>query len=108
MPLKSAKRSGVSSATLVLMLLGSAQQVVDEHFWLNLLLDIQRRCMNNEVAPILLDPSRARRVVRIEVSIPWVVNLSLGSAAPLSSTDLIFGGVGDVLPLGLGVFEHLD
>ena len=54
MPLKSANKSGVSSAEFVFTLLRGAKQVVDQYFWVDLFLNVERRSVNDEIAPVLL------------------------------------------------------
>jgi hypothetical protein len=82
------------------MLLRGAQQVVDEHLRLNLLLDIERRSMDDEVAPIQLVLA-APDELGIKVPVARAVDL-LRVLLLFFQHGLIFGR-GDVLPLGLVV-----
>ena len=77
-----------------------AQQVVDEHLRLNLLLDIERRSMDDEVAPIQLVLA-APDELGIKVPVARAVDL-LRVLLLFFQHGLIFGR-GDVLPLGLVV-----
>ena len=56
----------------VLALARSAQEVVDEHFWVDLFLDVERRGGYDKVAPILLILAPPDEL-RVEVAIPLVV-----------------------------------
>ena len=106
MPLKSANRSGVSLAGLVLTLLRGAKQIVDQHLRLDLLLDVERRRMNDEIAPILLILP-APDELGIEVAIAPLVGHADGADSPFLQYRLILGS-GNILPLGLVVLEGFD
>ena len=55
MPLKSAKRSVLACPELrALALALSAQQIVDQDLGMDLLLDVERRGVDDEIAPVLL------------------------------------------------------
>ena len=103
MPLKSAKRSGVSIAGFVLALPRLAQQVVDQRLRVDFFLDVERRGVDDEVAPVLL-VLPAPDELGIEVACCADLSASGGCSCSFWSTDLILGGR-DVLPLGLVVRE---
>jgi hypothetical protein len=69
MPLKSANRSAIElRACACATLLGLAQQVVDQHLGMHLFLDVERRGVDDEVAPVLLILA-APDELRVEVGI---------------------------------------
>ena len=68
MPLKSAKRSGCDLPGVVPALLGLAQQIVDQHLGVDLFLDVERRGVDDEIAPVLLILA-APDELRIEVGL---------------------------------------
>ena len=105
MPLKSAKRSGVSSPAVVLALLRRAQQIVDQHLRVDLLLDVERRRVDDEIAPVLLVLA-APDELRIEVAVARIADLLRGLLL-LFQHGLVLGRR-DVLPLGLVVLERFD
>jgi hypothetical protein len=64
-----------------------AQQVVDQHLGVDLLLDVERRGVDDEVRPVLLILA-APDQLRVQVAVaPLVGHAHRGSAAPCSSTD---------------------
>ena len=89
----------------VLALARSAQQIVDERLRMDFFLDVERRGVDDEVAPILL-VFPAPDELRVEVAIALVAGLAR-LLLFLLEDGLIFGG-GDVLPLGFVVDEGLD
>ena len=106
MPLKSAKRSSVSwpglraspRATL-------AQEIVDQHFWVDLFLDIERWGVNDEVAPVLLILAPPDEL-RVEVPIAPIVRHTHRRLVLVPGDRLELGGR-DVLPRVV-VREGLD
>jgi hypothetical protein len=104
MPLKSAKRSGVSipSSNSLLRL---AQQVIDERLGMHLFLNVEGRSMDNEIAPVLLIFSPPDKL-RIEVGVARVTKF-LRFPLLILHHGLMLGG-GDILPLLIGVVEGLD
>jgi hypothetical protein len=58
----------------VLALPGGAQQVVDQHLGVHLLLDVERRSMDHEIAPVLLVLA-APDQLRIEVGVARIADL---------------------------------
>jgi hypothetical protein len=118
MPLKSAKRSGGDLSGLVLALLGAAQEVVDQHLGMHLLLDVQRWRRDDEVAPVLLVLA-APDELRVDVAISGRLLLAQlgGVGARVANLlrlllfgrqhRLVFGGR-DVLAPGLVVGQRFD
>ena len=106
MPLKSANRSGVICPASCSRSLRLAQQVVDQHLGMDLLLDVERRGMDDEIAPVLLVLA-APDELRVEVAVAALVGDADRVLLVLLQDRLVFGG-GDVLPLGLVVLERLD
>ena len=87
------------------LVLGLLEEVVDEDFWVDLFLDVERRGVDDEVAPVLLILP-APDELGIEVGIPRVADL-FGILLFLLDKGLLLGGR-DVLPLRLIVLEGLD
>ena len=106
MPLKSANRSGVICARVVLALLRGAQQVVDQHLGVDLLLDVERRRVDDEIAPVLLVLA-APDELGIEVAVAAVVGHAHRVLLLLLQHGLVLG-CGNILPLGLVVLERFD
>ena len=107
MPLKSANRSGGESARRrVRAPCVCAEQVVDQHLGVDLFLDVERRGVDDEVAPVLLILA-APDELRVEVAVAALVGHAHRALLVLLHDGLIFGR-GDVLPLGLVVLEGLD
>ena len=105
MPLKSANRSLVicpASASAP----ASAQQIVDQHLGVDLFLDVERRRVDDEVAPVLLVLA-APDELRVEVAVAARIATRLGVLFLLLQHRLKFGRR-NVLPLGLVVRERLD
>ena len=106
MPLKSANRSAVSLPGFVLALARLAQQVVDQHLGVDLLLDVERRGVDDEIAPVLLILA-APDELRIEVAVAALIGHADRALLILLQHGLIFGRR-DVLPLRLVVLERFD
>ena len=106
MPLKSAKRSGVELPGLVLALPRLPQQVVDQHLGMDLFLDVERRRVDDEVAPVLLVLA-APDELRVEVAVAALVGHADRALLLLLQHRLVFGGR-DVLARRLVVLERLD
>ena len=83
-----------------------AQQVVDQHLGVDLFLDVERRGVDDEVAPVLLILA-APDELRIEVAVAALVGHADRVLLVLLHHRLVFGG-GDVLPRGLVVLERFD
>jgi hypothetical protein len=82
-----------------------AQEVVHEHLRLDLLLDIEWRGVDDEIAPILLVLATPDEL-RIEVGVARIPDL-LWMLLLLFQHGLVLGRR-NVLPLGLAVLERLD
>ena len=82
-----------------------AQQVVDQHLRVDLLLDVERRSVDDEVAPVLLILP-APDELRIEVGVARIAHRLRGLLL-LFQHGLVLGRR-DVLPLGLVVLERFD
>lgn len=87
------------------VLLGSAQQVVDEHLRLDLLLNTERRSVDDEVAPILL-VLPAPDELRIKVSVARIAYL-LRRLLLFFQNRLVFRRR-NVFPLGLAMLQRFD
>ena len=96
---------GREVAVVMLLFLGLAQQVVDERLGVDLFLDVERRGVDDEVAPVLLILA-APDELGIEVGVARVTD-GLGRFLVLLQHGLVLGG-GDVLPLGLVMVEGRD
>ena len=72
---------GREHPSLVLALLRGAQQIVDEDLRVNLLLDVERWRVDDEVAPVLLILS-APNELRVEVGVARVARILRPSARP--------------------------
>ena len=105
MPLKSAKRSSCERRGLCSRSLRLPQQVVDQHLGVDLFLDVERRGVDDEVAPVLLILA-APDELRVEVAVAALVGDADGRFVLLLHDGLIFGR-GDVLALGV-VAERID
>ena len=86
MPLKSAKRSICAPGSCVPRLFRLPQQVVDQHLRVDLLLDVERRRVNDEIAPVLLILA-APDELRVEVGVARVFQPCAGASCSSSSTD---------------------
>jgi hypothetical protein len=87
----------------VCALLGAPQQVVDQHLGVHLLLDVERRRVDDEIAPVLLVLA-APDQLRVQVGIARVANLlRLLLFSRLDERLLLRRR--DVLALGLVVLE---
>ena len=73
---------------------------------MNLLLDVDRRRLDNEIAPVLLILA-APDQLRIEIAVPAFVGNSNWSLFLLLQDRLVFGSR-DVLPLGVFVADGFD
>ncbi len=89
----------------VLALLGLAQQVIYERLRVDLLLDIERRGMDDEVAPVLLILA-APDELGIEVGVARVLHLVWRFLLFLEHGLMLRGG--NVLSLRLVVLEGFD
>ena len=105
MPLKSAKRSGVSCPASCWLSLRSAQQIVDQRLGVDLLLDVERRRVDDEVAPVLLILP-APDELGIEVGVARVAE-SFRFPLLFLHHRLVFGR-GDIFSFGLVVAKRLD
>jgi hypothetical protein len=99
------KEVGGDLSGLMLALPGFAQQVVDEHLRVDFFLDVERRCVNDEVAPVLLILPAPDKLW-IEVGVARVADL-LRILLLLLKHRLKLRRR-DVLPFGLVVLEGLD
>ena len=106
MPLKSAKRSGWKPGVRDFVSLVWLQQVVDQHLGVDLFLDVERRGVDDEVAPVLLILA-APDELGIEVGVARDSVQPAAAGLVLLEHGLVLGG-GDVLPLGLVVLEGFD
>ena len=98
MPLKSANRSGCQLACFVLRApCVCAQQIVDQHLGLHLFLDVERRRVDDQVAPVLLVLA-APDELRVEVAVAALVGDADRVLLLLLHDGLIFRR-GNVLPL---------
>ena len=83
------------------------QQIVDQHLGMDLLLDVERRRVDDEVAPVLLVLA-APDELRVEVAVAALVgDADRALLAPSASTDWIFRRR-NVLARRLVVRERLD
>ena len=87
-------------------LVAPAAQVVDQHLGVHLLLDVERRRLNDEVGEILLVLA-APDELRVEVAVAARVGHLDGAAVVVLQRRAVLGG-GDVGPLRLVVDERLD
>src|SRR5437773_6504551 len=83
-----------------------AQQVVDQHLGMDLLLDVERWRLDDEVAPVLLVLA-APDELRIEIAVAPLVGGAPRLLRLLLNDGLVLGGR-DVLALRLLVLEGLD
>ena len=90
---------------LVLRLARGAQEIVDEHFRVDFFLDVKRRGVDDEVAPILL-VFPAPDELRVEVAIALVARGLRAVLFPLQNR-LVFRRR-DILPLRFVVNQCLD
>ena len=105
MPLKSANRSALSLPARAGRSLRLPQQIVDERLGVHLLLDVERRRMDDEIAPVLLVLA-APHELRIKVGVARVANRT-GLRCSALQHRLVLGR-GNVLPLVVVVLEGLD
>ena len=68
------KQVGGNLPGIVLTFLGGAQQIVDQHLGVYLFLNVERRCVDNEVAPVLLILAAPDKLW-VKVGIARVANL---------------------------------
>ena len=94
---------GREVAVVVLLLLGLTQQVVDDGLGVDLFLDVERRGVDDEVAPVLLILA-APDELGIEIAVSGVAE-GFGGLLFLFDKGLLLDGR-DVFPLGLGVVER--
>ena len=85
--------------------LALAQQVINEGLRMHLLLDVERRGMDDEVAPVLLILPTPDEL-GIEVGIARIPHLARLLMLPLHDGLLL--GAGDVLALVVGVLDGID
>src|SRR6266699_2404183 len=90
---------------VVLALFGGAQQVIDEHLGDDLFLDVERRSVNNEVAPVLFILA-APDELGIEVGVARVADLFRGLLLLFQHGLKLRRW--DVLSLSLVMLERLD
>src|SRR5438876_4358778 len=83
-----------------------AQQVVDQHLGMDLLLDVERRRLDDEVAPVLLVLA-APDELRVEIAVAPLVSGAPRLFRLLLDDGLVLGGR-DVLALRLFVLDGLD
>ena len=83
-----------------------AQQVVDQHLGVDLLLDVERRGMDDQIGPVLLVLA-APDQLRVEVAVAALVGHADRTLLSLLHDGLVFRR-GDVLPRCLLVLERLD
>ena len=98
MPLKSAKRSGVLRRPRARAARVSAQQIVDQRLGMDFFLDVERRGVDDEVAPVLLVLA-APDELRIEIACCARYFIVLGFCFLFLHHRLVFG-CRDVFPLG--------
>src|SRR5207302_2049537 len=83
-----------------------AQQVVDQHLGMDLLLDVERRRLDDEVAPVL-PVLAAPDELRVEIAVAPLVGGAQRLLRLLLDDGLVLGGR-DVLALRLFVLDGLD
>ena len=105
MPLKSAKRLVCAPEGLRLCFFRLPKEIVDQHLRMNLFLNIERRGIDNEIAPVLLILPTPDEL-GVEIGVPWIPDRP-GSGIVRSEHRLMLGG-GDVLPLGLDMRDCFD
>ena len=104
--MKSANRSVCASAALASRFSRvCAQQIVDQNLGMNFFLDVERRRVDDEVAPVLLVLA-APDELRIEIGVARI--LYRAWALLLLLNDGLILGRRNVLPLGLVVLERFD
>jgi hypothetical protein len=96
---------GGELAVVVLLLLGLAQQVVDEGLGADLFLNVKRRGVDDEVAPVLLVLATPDEL-GIEVAVSGVTE-GFGGLLLLFDKGLLLDG-GDVFPIGIVMVEGGD
>src|SRR5688500_11380645 len=72
---------------------------------MNLLLDVERRRLDDEIAPVLVVLA-APDELRIEVGVPWIAHLFTSEV--LGFEDGLMLGGRNVQPLVVGMTERLD
>src|SRR5690242_20079106 len=90
---------------LVGVLFRHAQQIVDQHLRVDLLLDVERRCMNDEIAPVLLVLA-APDELRVEVGVAPVADFRRPLLLRLENRLELRRG--NIYALGLVVRERFD
>lgn len=83
-----------------------ALQVVDQHLGVNLFLNVERRCVNNQIRPVLLILATPDKLW-VEVAVAALVGHADGSQLFLLHDRLVFGS-GYVLARRLVVLEGFD
>jgi hypothetical protein len=82
-----------------------SEQVVDKYLGLYFFLDIERRCVDNEIAPVLLILAAPNKL-RVEIGVARTF-YRLGLVLLFPKNGLVLG-CGDILALGVFVLKRLD
>ena len=90
---------------MIALLARLPEQIVDQHLGVNFFLDVERRRVDDEVAPVLL-VLPAPDELGIEVGVARIL-YRLGLFLLFLKNGLVLGGR-DVLPLGFVVLERFD
>ena len=83
-----------------LVLFRLQKEIVDQHLRMNPFLNVERRGVDNEIAPVLLILTTPDEL-GVEIGVPWILHRPCPGIV-WSEHGLMLGG-GDVLPLGLVV-----
>ena len=99
------KKVGLCSRGRRLCFFRLLKKIVDQHLRMNLFLNIERRGIDNEIAPVLLIfPTPGE--LGVKISVPWIPDRPW-SGIVWPEHGLMLGG-GDVLPLGIVVRDRFD
>ena len=99
------EKVGLHSGGLRLCFFRLPKEIVDQHLRMNLFLNIERRGVDNEIAPVLLILPTPDEL-GVEISVPWILRPAVAGIV-WPEHGLMLGG-GDVLPLGLVVRDRFD